>query len=87
MTHIQVILFGGNWSHLGGTVVSFLNENERELSLGLAEVSMAILAKSHWDNATSSSCYILDTIISQHQVALTETHVSKYDSPPKCQII
>ena len=56
MTHIQVILFGGNWSHLGGMVVSFLNENERELSLGLAEVSMAILAKSHWDNATSSSC-------------------------------
>ena len=74
MTHIQVILFGGNWSHLGGMVVSFLNENERELSLGLAEVSMAILAKSHWDNATSSSCYILDTIISQHQVASTETH-------------
>ena len=35
---------------------------------------MAILAKSHWDNATSSSCYILDTIISQHQVASTATH-------------
>ena len=34
---------------------------------------MAILAKSHWDNATSSSCYVLDTIISQHQVESTET--------------